>query len=815
MKLRYARAVLAGRFCLWLSAVWVATADVPAGQRSGCPDRCGDVDIPFPYGIGKECAMQTGFQFDLACDSVNGTEKPFFRGIEVTKISVEDGKAWMKLGISSQCYDQQTRKMKYNEVWADFDRSPFWLSADNKIIAIGCRTLAYMSSNAVSILSICLRVLSPPCPLYILLLGLIIHLQILQYVIGCVSSCNYSTPVNGICSGVGCCQVDVPGRIFWYQGIFDENYNTTEIWRSSPCSYMVLMEKKSFQFSTTYLNSTVFNETYKGKVPVVLDWVITLDTCEEAKSNRSSYACVSTNSDCVDDPSGGYRCRCSNGYQGNPYIKDGCQGASVGLVILVITITCACLIHDRRKLKHIKNQYFRRHGGLLLYEEMKSKQGLAFKIFSEEELQQATNRFDEHQVLGQGGNGIVYKGHLKDDLEVAVKRCMTIDKQKEKEFGKEMLILSQINHKNIVKLLGCCLEVEVPILVYESIPNGTLFHLIHGNNNGWHIPLVTRLRIAHESAEALAYLHSCASPPILHGDVKSSNILLDSNLSAKVSEFGASILAPTDETQFVTLVQGTCGYLDPEYMQTCQLTDKSDVYSFGVVLLELITRKKPFNLDAPENEKSLSMRFLFAIKENNLNDILDDQIKNNENMGFLEEIAELATQCLEMSGLDRPSMKEVRDKLDRLRKVIEHPWEQENLEELESLLGESSRAVISKVESTGNFSIEKKVVEGLESGHKLSEILDPQKILEGVEDVDLVAALAGECLSLNGQARPTVKNVEMRLQRLSGEDSNTVQGSKIEMYHDVSAQMSISKGSSSSKQCSIEEDALLSASFPR
>jgi serine/threonine protein kinase len=382
----------------------------------------------------------------------------------------------------------------------------------------------------------------------------------------------------------------------------------------------------------------------------------------------------------------------------------------------VITITCACLIHDRRKLQHIKNQYFRRHGGLLLYEEMKSKQGLAFKIFSEEELQQATNKFDEHQVLGQGGNGIVYKGHLKDNLEVAVKRCMTIDEQKKKEFGKEMLILSQINHKNIVKLLGCCLEVEVPILVYEFIPNDTLYHLIHGNYNGWHIPLVTRLRIAHESAEALAYLHSCASPPILHGDVKSSNILLDSNLSAKVSDFGASILAPTDETQFVTLVQGTCGYLDPEYMQTCQLTDKSDVYSFGVVLLELLTRKKPFNLDALENEKCLSMRFLSAMKENKLSDLLDDQIKNNENMGFLEEIAELARQCLEMSGVDRPSMKEVRDKLDRLRKVIEHPWTHDNPEELESLLGESSCVVISEVESTGNFSIERKVVKGLESG---------------------------------------------------------------------------------------------------
>lgn len=350
----------------------------------------------------------------------------------------------------------------------------------------------------------------------------------------------------------------------------------------------------------------------------------------------------------------------------------------------------------------------------MLFQEMKSQQGVPFEIFSEEALQHATNRFSEEQVIGHGGHGKVYKGIIKGDMEVAVKRCMTIDEQQKKEFGKEMLILSQINHRNIVKLLGCCLEVEVPMLVYEFIPNGTLFHLIHGNHSQ-HISLDTRLRIAYESADALAYLHSCASPPILHGDVKSTNILLAGDLTVKVSDFGASILAPSDESQFVTLVQGTCGYLDPEYMQTCQLTDKSDVYSFGVVLLELLTRKKAFNLQGPEHEKSLSMVFLYAMKENKLEDILDDEIKNNENLEILEEIAELARQCLQMCGINRPSMKEVADKLDRLRKVLQHPWAQKDPEELDSLLGESS-LINSGALSTGNFSITKRLAMGLESG---------------------------------------------------------------------------------------------------
>jgi serine/threonine protein kinase len=132
---------------------------------------------------------------------------------------------------------------------------------------------------------------------------------------------------------------------------------------------------------------------------------------------------------------------------------------------------------------------------MLLYEEMRSQEGgTAFKIFSEEELQQATDMFDERQVIGHGKG--VQQSH---NVQVAVKRCMTIDEQ-QKEFSREMLILSQVNHKNIVKLLGCCL---VPMLVYEFVPNGTLFHLIHGGH-GRHVSLATRLRIAHESAVALA-----------------------------------------------------------------------------------------------------------------------------------------------------------------------------------------------------------------------------------------------------------------------------------------------------------------------
>ncbi|CAL5046279.1 unnamed protein product [Urochloa decumbens] len=523
-----------------------------------------------------------------------------------------------------------------------------------------------------------------------------------------------------------------------------------------------MVEAAAFQFRKAYLKTTEFWTRNDGRVPVVLNWVVGNETCDVASKKADSYACLSNHSNCIDSSNGiGYLCKCNDGYDGNPYLTDGCKdidecvvnnplpcpghcinmpgnyscpnekppsysgtvvlvvGLSTGVVILVIAITCTYLILERKKLANIKQKYFQQHGGMLLLQEISFKQGTAFSIFREAELIDATDKFSDKNILGRGGHGTVYKGTLKDGSLIAIKRCVSMtSKQHKKEFGKEMLILSQINHKNIVKLLGCCLEVEVPMLVYEFIPNGTLFQFIHGDNGCHSIPFSTRLHIALESAQALAYLHSWASPPILHGDVKSSNILLDENYAAKVSDFGASILAPADKSQFMTLVQGTCGYLDPEYMQTCLLTDKSDVYSFGVVLLELLTGRTAFNLEGPENERSLSLHFLSAMKEDRLVEVIDDRIKADSNTGLLEEVAELARQCLEMIGESRPTMRDVAQKLDGLNKVMQHPWApaQHDPEEMESLLGESSVASLEMV-STGNFSMEKRIVQGLlESG---------------------------------------------------------------------------------------------------
>jgi serine/threonine protein kinase len=365
-------------------------------------------------------------------------------------------------------------------------------------------------------------------------------------------------------------------------------------------------------------------------------------------------------------------------------------GASVGVFIIVFSCFWLYLGMQKKRLIRAKQQFFEQNGGVLLQQQMKSFKNSTFKIYTKEELEKATNKFSEERVLGRGGHGIVYKGILEDGTVAAIKKSKLMEENETQEFAKEMMILSQINHKNVVKLLGCCLEVEVPMLVYEYISNGTLYHYIHNKSSSAPIPAIERLRIAAESADALAYMHSSASPPILHGDVKTANILLNDKFVAKVSDFGASKLAPNDEAEIATLVQGTCGYLDPEYLLTCQLTDKSDVYSFAVIILELLTKKKALYFEGPEENRSLASSFCVAKKEGRFIQILDAQVRDELKLEVLDEIGDLVMCCLNMNREERPTMREVADTLEKARRFQKQfEIEEKSLEETESLFGDS------------------------------------------------------------------------------------------------------------------------------
>ncbi|KAL5729321.1 Wall-associated receptor kinase 5 [Ranunculus cassubicifolius] len=260
---------------------------------------------------------------------------------------------------------------------------------------------------------------------------------------------------------------------------------------------------------------------------------------------------------------------------------------------------------------------------------------------------------------------------------VAIKKSKVVDESQLGQFINEVVILTRINHRNVVKLLGCCLETEVPILVYEFVSNGTLYDHLHKNDLA--ISWEYRLRIAAESAGALAYLHSAASVPIIHRDVKSANILLDDHYTAKVADFGASRLNPLDQTQISTLVQGTMGYLDPEYFHNSQLTEKSDVYSFGVVLAEILTRKKPLCFERSEDQRHLAIYFTDSEKKNELFQLIEAVIEGEREKEQVHLAAAIAKRCLSLSGEERPSMREVTAELDDMRGFDRHSSMEESM----------------------------------------------------------------------------------------------------------------------------------------
>ncbi|KAL3569943.1 hypothetical protein D5086_029833 [Populus alba] len=329
-------------------------------------------------------------------------------------------------------------------------------------------------------------------------------------------------------------------------------------------------------------------------------------------------------------------------------------------VVIISAITVSIIVRNARYSQRLPRK------NLPLTVQMKID---GVESFTFKEIVLATDNFNSSTQIGQGGYGKVYRGVLPDKTVVAIKRAEEGSLQGEKEFLTEIQLLSRLHHRNLVSLAGYCVERGEQMLVYEFMPNGTLRDWLSGRAKGT-LNFGTRLRIALGSAKGILYLHTEAQPPVFHRDIKATNILLDSKLTAKVADFGLSRLAPVldDEgnlpNHVSTVVRGTPGYLDPEYFLTHKLTDKSDVYSLGIVFLELLTGMHPIS-----RGKNIVREVNMAHQSGVMFSIIDNRMGAYPSE-CVERFVALALSCCHDRQEKRPSMQDVVRELETILKML-------------------------------------------------------------------------------------------------------------------------------------------------
>ncbi|KAB2071930.1 hypothetical protein ES319_A08G256600v1 [Gossypium barbadense] len=281
----------------------------------------------------------------------------------------------------------------------------------------------------------------------------------------------------------------------------------------------------------------------------------------------------------------------------------------------------------------------------------------------------ATRNFSPALQIGEGGFGTVYRAQLDSGQVVAVKRAKKEHFENlQTEFSSEVELLSKIDHRNLVRLLGYVDKGNERLIITEYVPNGTLRDHLDGQR-GKILDFNQRLEIAIDVAHGLTYLHLYAEKQIIHRDVKSSNILLTESMRAKVADFGFARLGPmdSDQTHISTKVKGTVGYLDPEYMKTYQLTTKSDVYSFGILLIEILSGRRPVDLRRPVEER-ITLRWAFRkFNEGQAVELVDPMMEEAVDAEIIVKMFALAFQCAAPIRHDRPEMKFVGEHLWAIR----------------------------------------------------------------------------------------------------------------------------------------------------
>ncbi|KAJ7519645.1 hypothetical protein O6H91_20G048300 [Diphasiastrum complanatum] len=615
-----------------------------AAHSNHCNEICGFLKVPFPFGISSACGLN---QFKLTCIA-NSTLMLSLNTHNYQVLSFTHNSTIID-PLLSNCTEAHF-------AFSDFELAgTYAVSKRNFLILYSCQNVTY-----------------------------------------CPSNCSFSELPQSPCANLSssCC--------------YDLNYAEEPPLHS--IGFTSLGCKSFTSWVTDYQLDNQTQLTVEAHYGLELDWVI--------PGNCATSVCKS-NANCVNGATlSGYTCQCAAGFVGDPYIngsgcrpdmcdsteirsgcvcpnghvatKDGCRSHSAPTRIIIIitgilvgaTVFSVFLIALAILRRRSANLRKGRNSALALkhIEELltTSSNASTITIFAYKDLEKATKGFSQSQMLGHGAHGIVYAGRLQDGSSVAVKKINKINQHGVEHVINELTVLSSVKHKNLVQLLGCCLEVQDPLLVYEFVPYGTLAeHLQKERGDG--LDWITRIAIATEAAQALAYLHSEITPPIYHRDVKSTNILLDFEYNTKVADFGLSKLVLTDASHISTVPQGTPGYLDPEYHQNFCLTDKSDVYSYGVVLIEMITALKVVDFTRDKREVNLAALALTKIANGTLDEVVDSFLeidKQPQVRCMIQRVAELAFRCLSFDKNARPSMLEVAEELEQIKMASIFPGDQ-------------------------------------------------------------------------------------------------------------------------------------------
>ncbi|KHN47452.1 Receptor-like serine/threonine-protein kinase [Glycine soja] len=324
---------------------------------------------------------------------------------------------------------------------------------------------------------------------------------------------------------------------------------------------------------------------------------------------------------------------------------------SIAFVISKIVISV--LLYKRWRRKHLIHEEGYPGGKIVIF------RSSGLKSLKADVILKKTQKLNSKDIIGSGGYGVVYELKLDDSTALAIKRLNRGTAERDKGFERELEAMADIKHRNIVTLHGYYTAPHYNLLIYELMPHGSLDSFLHGRSREKKVlDWPTRYRIAAGAARGISYLHHDCIPHIIHRDIKSSNILLDRNMDARVSDFGLATLMQPTKTHVSTIVAGTFGYLAPEYFDTGRATLQGDVYSFGVVLLELLTGKKPSD-EAFMEEGTMLVTWVKAVVRDKKEELVLDNSLGSCSMQEVNKVFSIAMMCLEPDPLKRPTMAEV------------------------------------------------------------------------------------------------------------------------------------------------------------